>query len=101
MAQNTFSNDDFDKMKADAIRRARQMHSRTVFNNVPSSTAQKQSEPKEDSNRPDNFSAEGIFGLSKMLGISTDQLIIFALIFLLSQQKDNLPLVIALLYIAM
>ena len=101
MAQSTFSNDDFDKMKADAIRRARQMHSRTVFNNAPSNPPQSKTEVQESAKHTDTNTAEGILGLSKMLGISSDQLIIFALIFLLSQQKENLPLVIALLYIAM
>jgi len=101
MAQNTFTSDDFDKMKADAIRRARQMHSRTVFNNNQISASQKNSESEATLSSSNEVSANGILSLSKMLGISSDQLILFALIFLLSQQKDNLPLVIALLYIAM
>ena len=38
---------------------------------------------------------------ANMLGLSNDQAILFGLILLLAGQKENIPLIIALLYIAM
>ena len=90
-------------MKADAIRRARQMHSRTVYS-APAPPAIENLEKNKKEEQPkarQNVSPEGVLQLTRMLGISSDQAILFALILLLSQSKENIPLVIALLYIAM
>lgn len=89
-------NSDFDKMKADAIRRARQMHSRTAFTQKPVP------EPEPTvAVKPQGVALDSILNMTNMLGLSNDQAILFGLILLLSGQKENIPLIIALLYIAM
>jgi hypothetical protein len=81
-------------MKADAIRRARQMHSRTAFTQKPFP------EPTVAA-KPQGVALDSILNMTNMLGLSNDQAILFGLILLLSGQKENIPLIIALLYIAM
>ena len=99
---NTFSNTDIDRMKADAVRRARQMHARSALPSFPAdiqnhNTEQNaQKKPKEAENSPQN-----VLGMFKMFGVDNDRLIIFALILLLYSDKKNLPIILALLYIAM
>lgn len=101
---NSFSGDEIDRMKADAVRRARQMHARSTLPNFPadfqnqrSASEQKNEQmPKEVKSTPQN-----ILGMFKMFGVDNDRLIIFALILLLYSDKKNLPIILALLYIAM
>lgn len=108
MAQSTFSGEQLDKMKADAIRRARQMHSRAAFTPPQFSNQAKKESTKSKNNTPikkkeeNNFlDFQGIFKLAQIMGLSKDQLILFALILLISKEGENLPLTLALLYIAL
>ncbi len=105
--QQRFSNDEIDKMKADAIRRARQMQSRAAM----PSTSELKSEPNHAQNSHQNQKhadavsefpfIKNLYSMIGSLGLSHDQIILIALILMLSQEKDNIMLVIALLYIAM
>lgn len=105
--QQHFSNDEIDKMKADAIRRARQMQSRATMPNVN----QLKNEQNFDQNcrqnqKPSDNLGEfpfikNLYSMIGSLGLSHDQIILIALILMLSQEKDNIMLVVALLYIAM
>ena len=107
MAQAFFSGEEIDRMKADAVRRARQMHSRSA---LPSSGAHKAPMPAFENRKENNTSAnsrkklpgvQNLLQLSKMMGFENDQLILIALILILSGDEDNLFIIIALLYIAM
>ena len=97
---NGFSGDEIDRMKADAVKRARQMHARSTLPNFPTDFQNQRSsseqKPKEVESTPQN-----ILGMFKMFGVDNDRLIIFALILLLYSDKKNLPIIRALLYIAM
>ena len=99
---NGFSGSDIDRMKADAVRRARQMHARSTLPSFPADIPSQNAEqtesqkPKEIESTPQN-----ILGMFKMFGVDNDRLIIFALILLLYSDKKNLPIILALLYIAM
>ncbi|MBQ7800102.1 MAG: hypothetical protein IJ370_06375 [Oscillospiraceae bacterium] len=97
---NGFSGDEIDRMKADAVKRARQMHARSTLPNFPADFQNQRStseqKPKEVESTPQN-----ILGMFKMFGVDNDRLIIFALILLLYSDKKNLPIILALLYIAM
>jgi len=107
---NTFSGDEIDKMKADAIRRARQMHSRAAIPSIqpdpPPIKEEKEEEapPRKESSgtAPRHKSGlDSLLGMIRMFGMENDQLIIIALILLLYGEKENLPVILALLYIAM
>ena len=101
---NGFSGEEIDRMKADAVRRARQMHARSTLPNFPADF-QNQREAPQQKNEPKpkevQSSPQNILGMFKMFGVDNDRLIIFALIFLLYSDKKNLPIILALLYIAM
>lgn len=110
MAQPFFSGEEIDKMKADAIRRARQMHSRSAISNMPhnhQADGQKQAPPKKEGDTPKAppqkkpVGIQNLLQMIKMMGFENDQLILTALILLLAQEEDNLPIILALLYIAM
>ncbi|MEE1279686.1 MAG: hypothetical protein UHH95_02505 [Oscillospiraceae bacterium] len=107
MAQAFFSGEEIDRMKADAVRRARQMHSRSA---LPSGSAHKAPMPAFENRNENNASAnnrkklpgvQNLLQLSKMMGFENDQLILIALILILSGDEENLFIIIALLYIAM
>lgn len=103
MTQGFSQNSELDRMKADAIKRARQMHLRAA-NFPPSNSEQRQ---KESSNLPkpsltkSKVSRNGILEMIRVLGFENDQLILIALILMLSADEENFPLVLALLYIAL
>ncbi len=106
MAQAAFSGEEINRMKADAVMRARQMQSKTAFRSNPMSSSQNaesRNQNKQNSNAfPFNLPiAKNVNGLISSLGLSSDQIIILAIILMLAQDKENLPLVVALLYIAM
>lgn len=101
-----YSGEQINQMKADAIRRARQMHSRSrQYNNSPeyqSDRASTSQSPRISQNSRN--SAKLNFDISKLLssfGLNNDQLIIILLIMMISGEKENLPLIMALLYIAL
>ncbi len=99
---NGYSGSEIDRMTADAVRRARQMHARSALPPFPTDISNQNTEgesrqkPKEVQSSPQN-----ILGMFKMFGVDNDRLIIFALILLLYSDKKNLPIILALLYIAM
>jgi len=95
--QNTYSSDEIDKMKADAINRARQMRSRASITPI----LQKEDEPKSKKIESQKADYSPFSALSKMLNMESDQLILIALVLLLKGNRENLPIIIALLYIAM
>lgn len=110
MAQSFFSGDELDRMKSDAIRRARQMHSRSaipnlqqgpVHNEKPQTNERKESQESipHPKNRP--TAMQNILQMIKMMGFESDQLILIALILMLSGEEDNMLIILALLYIAM
>lgn len=103
MAQSFSQNSELDRMKADAIKRARQMHLRAA--NFPPNVNEERE--KESLNMPKaagtsaKVSRNGILEMIRLLGFENDQLILIALILILSGEKENFPLVLALLYIAL
>ena len=103
MAQGFETSGELDRMKADAIKRARQMHLRAA--NFPQGNIQeKQKEDRiapKSTNTNSNFSKNGILEMIRVLGFENDQLILIALILMLSPNEENFPLVLALLYIAL
>lgn len=98
-----FSSDELDKMKADAIRRARQMHSRSSIPPLQDKTRKPQKSDTQNSSVPSKKqnSLNNLFGMLKLFKTDNDQLIILVLILLLYGDKQNMPLILALLYIAM
>ncbi len=110
MSTSYLSGDEIDRMKADAISRARQMRSRSTlpFSQQSKETKSRQSTQSENENFKKTPSAqkrlsgvESIIQMTKMMGLESDRLILFALILLLSGEEDNFPIILALLYIAM
>ena len=103
MEQNFNSSSELDRMKADAIKRARQMHLRAT-NLFPAAgdtgDAHGAKAPKIK-NEKGTFSKNGILDMIRVLGFENDQLILIALILMLSSSEENFPLVLALLYIAL
>ena len=103
MAQGFEQNGELDRMKADAIKRARQMHLRAI-NLPPNVNTEKEkntlSQPKNTC-KNSGISQKGILEMIRVLGFESDQLILIALILILSSQKENFPLLLALLYIAL
>lgn len=102
MPQNSYSSEEFDRLKADAIRRARQMHQRRGNINSPIIEKPQTEEnlPREDkASAP--FPINNIYNILKLFNLNNDQAILLGLILLISQNKENIPLIIALLYIAM
>jgi len=89
---NGFSENDIDRMKADAIRRARQMHLRAA---VPPQAAE--APPKEEfkeakSNENPGKKSGGLnnlFAMTKMFGMENDQIILIAIILLLKGEKKT------------
>lgn len=103
MAQSFSQNSELDRMKADAIKRARQMHLRAV-NFEPNATETNQKEkvnPSRSKPQATPFSRKGILEMIRVLGFENDQLILIALILMLSADEENFPLILALLYIAL
>ena len=99
---STFLGSDIDRMKADAVRRARQMHARSTLPSFPADTPGEKSEQAyEHKIKEAESSPQNILGMFKAFGVDNDRLIIFALILLLYSDKKNLPIILALLYIAM
>ncbi len=102
---NGFSGEEIDRMKADAVRRARQMHARSTLPNFPADFQNRKEAPPQQKSEPKpkevQSSPQNILGMFKMFGVDNDRLIIFALILLLYSDKKNLPIILALLYIAM
>lgn len=101
---NGFSGDEIDRMTADAIRRARQMHARSALPTPPNDfhkQADAFGQPREQKPKEIESTPQNILGMFKMFGVDNDRLIIFALILLLYSDKKNLPIILALLYIAM
>ncbi|MBQ8868866.1 MAG: hypothetical protein IJ027_04015 [Oscillospiraceae bacterium] len=101
---NGFSGEEIDRMKADAVRRARQMHARSTLPNFPADCQNQREAPQQKSEpvpKEVQSSPQNILGMFKMFGVDNDRLIIFALILLLYSDKKNLPIILALLYIAM
>ena len=92
-----YNSDELDKMKADAIRRARQMRSRASIPFSAPIEEKAQTIPTPTENKTSN----GFSAFSKMLSLETDQLILIALALLLKGRRENIPIIIALLYIAM
>ncbi len=107
MAQAFLSGEEIDRMKADAVRRARQMHSRSALPNpLPQKAPMQDIEKKKEANASVNSrkklpGLQNLLQLSKIMGFENDQLILIALILILSGEEENLLIVIALLYIAM
>lgn len=103
MAQNFENMSELDRMKADAIKRARQMHLRAA--NLPPSLGEQNNSERENQPkaRPQNagISRNGLLEMIRVMGFENDQLILIALILMLSGEKDNFPLILALLYIAL
>ena len=103
MAQDFSQNSELDRMKADAIKRARQMHLRAA-NFPPNTNEQRQRDNKNLPKAPhpkSKLSKNGILEMIRVLGFENDQLILIALILMLSGEEENFPLVLALLYIAL
>ena len=99
---NGYTGSEIDRMTADAVRRARQMHARSTLPAFTSESAGKSTEQAEKQRPKEaNPSPQNILGMFKMFGVDNDRLIIFALILLLYSDKKNLPIILALLYIAM
>ncbi len=99
---NTFSGSDIDRMKADAVRRARQMHARSALPHFPAEDINQNTEQAEEQKTKEvQSSPQNVLGMFKAFGVDNDRLIIFALILLLYSDKKNLPIILALLYIAM
>lgn len=103
MAQGFENSNELDRMKADAIKRARQMHLRAVNlpPNVSEKTSGEQEAPAKNKVQGAGFSRNGLLEMIRVLGFENDQLILIALILMLCGEKDNFPLVLALLYIAL
>ncbi len=107
MAQAFFSGEEIDRMKADAVRRARQMHSRSSLPNSPINNFSGQNIQKK--NEADasiklgrkSYGINNLLHMTKMMGFENDQLILLALILILSGDEENLPIIIALIYIFM
>ena len=93
------SHEEMDRMTADAIRRAKQMQMRS---SLPQKETPKDTPiitpPKPDDKRD---STNNSFNLEKLLGGESDRLILIILILLLRSEKENLPIILALLYILM
>ena len=103
MAQSFSQNSELDRMKADAIKRARQMHLRAA--NFPKDVSEEK--PRDNLSMPktpnakNKVSRNGLLEMIRVLGFENDQLILIALILMLSADEENFPLVLALLYIAL
>lgn len=96
--QSGYTSDEIDAMKREAINRARQMRSRASINPVLQCVSPEQE--KQQCAR-ENPNSNAFFSLSKMLNFDSDELILIAIILLLKSNRENLPIIIALLYIAM
>lgn len=103
MAQNFSQNSELDRMKADAIKRARQMHLRAAnFEpNISEENKKTSASPPKIANQRAKVSKNGILEMIRVLGFENDQLILIALILMLCSDEENFPLVLALLYIAL
>lgn len=97
MPQN-FSGEEMDRMTADAIRRARQMQMRS---SLPQKEVTKDIIAKTDNKTDKKPNEDATFNLEKILGGDSDRLILIILILLLRSEKENLPIILALLYILM
>lgn len=96
--QSGYTSDEIDRMKRDAIKRARQM--RSMANLEPMLTEDNTENQKPQITK-ENAPQNPFFSLSKMLNFDSDELILIAIILLLKSNRENLPIIIALLYIAM
>ena len=104
MAQSYEQNGELDRMKADAIKRARQMHLRAASFPPQSNIQEKRRETEnltKSTGARARFSKNGILEMIRVLGFENDQLILIALILMLSTDEENFPLILALLYIAL
>lgn len=107
MAHAFFSGEEIDRMKADAVRRARQMHSRSALPNSPTHNfAEETSQKKKEADASikagrKSYGIKNLLQMTKMMGFENDQLILIALILILSGDEENLPIIIALIYIFM
>jgi len=108
--QGAFTSQDIDRMKNDAIRRARQMQSRATIqvSSAESKNSNPQpSKPKETvcDNSANTFAKlpflSGFNDIISQLGLTNEQIIIFAIILMLCESRDNRLLIMALLYIAL
>ena len=123
--QQSFTSQDIERMKNDAIRRARQMQSRaTIVGGEPSereaprheasghSEPRGHSEPSKSTSQAQKGSGggQGILNLPFLnsfsstisrLGLTSEQLIIFAIILMLCESRENRLLIMALIYIAL
>lgn len=96
--QSGYTSDEIDRMKRDAIKRARQMRSMASLEPMLTEDNTENQKPQiTKENAPQN----PFFSLSKMLNFDSDELILIAIILLLKSNRENLPIIIALLYIAM
>lgn len=108
--QSAFTSQDIDRMKNDAIRRARQMQSRATiqgssvesksFNPQPSKAKENACDSVANSYTRLPF-LNGINDIISQLGLTNEQLIIFAILLMLCESRDNRLLIMALLYIAL
>lgn len=108
--QSAFTSQDIDRMKNDAIRRARQMQSRATiqgpsvesksFNTQPSKAKENACDNTANSYTKLPF-LNGFNDIISQLGLTNEQLIIFAIILMLCESRDNRLLIMALLYIAL
>ncbi len=110
--QQPLTSQDIDRMKNDAIRRARQMQSRATIvggeqngRGKPPSEAPKKDAAQESAGNTQGFSGlpflKGFNDVIAQLGLSSEQLIIFAIILMLCENRENRFLIMALIYIAL
>ena len=111
--QQPLTSQDIDRMKSDAIRRARQMQSRATIvggseqngRSKQPSEAPKKDAAQESTGNAQNFSGlpflKGFNNVFAQLGLSSEQLIIFAIILMLCENRENRFLIMALIYIAL
>lgn len=109
----SFTTQDIDRMKNDAIRRARQMQSRATITGNTGNTSEQKNRSTEPIKPSAQTSTNNSRAFSKLpflsgfndaianLGLSSEQLIIFAIILMLCENRDNRMLIMALLYIAL
>ena len=93
-----FSNEDMDRMTADAIRRARQMQMRS---SLPQKELKTEIGSQDAPDCESNVKSIAPLNIEKLLGGDNDRIILIILILLLRSEKENLPIILALLYILM
>lgn len=114
--QQSFTSQDIERMKNDAIRRARQMQGRaTIVGGEPSEREAPRREPSSHSEQTPQAQKgagggqgflnlpflNGFSGTISKLGLTSEQLIIFAIILMLCENRENRILIMALIYIAL